>query len=233
MTRSDAIRKARLARAIAQKPGTLPHEADAAWARFHALVERFMITAAELEDLGDACMLVPIGLHRGEETDLIGMLIEVAGGRLIRLPSGEAGLAGHPLEIPRLQALALGLVDIYRREVERLERSASNIRSFLYTSSWFEPTMGRRSTDRTSFLAGLTIGLLERLIPPPPPADPSSRALVRYRGAVSSSQESGAGAGPDRRPNPIDFESGRWAAHRAFLGKSKGLLTGPAPSNRL
>ena len=239
MTHSAALRKARSLYRLAET-SPLASERAAAADRLKALCARYNIHPADLH-LGETqVIIVPVGTWRDEETDLISVVMQIAGAQLVRKPSGDAYLISPAIAMPRMYELVQRLIGIYRRESVRLDKAMTEWRSFLFTS--FYAAFAGVGPDKASFLGGLTLRLIERLLPPPPPPNHTCTALVRTFQPVETPAPP---AFATRRPtSAIDFAQGVACADTIELSQTRAQLVekephaetsfedGPAPPDR-
>ncbi len=222
MTRSAALRRAKRYHDLARDPRTHPCERELAAEQLADLQKAFGITDQELGAPSSELVMIFVGMYRGEETDLCGIVVQVAGGALTHDAAGNLFLVCHPLELQRLKPLTEKLTALYRREVERMERASSDFKSFVFTTRMFTSSAWAPSIDKPSFLAGLTIGLIQRFSPPAPPASSTSTALVPLN------IESRAYAAENQKPltSQADFSAGLTVAMRANFATAAGELKG-------
>jgi hypothetical protein len=242
MTRSRALKTARAAHRLANDSRTPADERAVAQRRFDELCKKYDLQPREIVDDAPHIVMLPICQWRTEETDLVAVVVRMAGGFLYRSLDGSAILAAQALDMPRVFDLTQRIVAVYRCEGERLDKAASNWRSFAFTSStrFFEQAFFNQrqiGPDKASFFAGLTLRLIERLIPPPPPENTSCTAMVR------SYIEPTATAAPNFIPqpkavkSPNDFVAGVCAAdkidllQRGQLDASKNQLPAAAAAD--
>lgn len=190
MNRDRAMRLAQAAARLADDERADPVERQASQRRVDELSKKFKLSDSDVrprrQEVPSGIDFAMVGRWGGEEMSMISSVIGVAGGQLRGPdPSGNAWVAGPRIALPRLRALTMRLIDIYRREGERIDRDAR---------AWQSPTIlsmagqavvigfdfgfiGGPPPDKIGFWVGLTVGFVERLTPKPPP-DRRCTALV-------------------------------------------------------